>query len=59
MGRRSRARPYELWVFAYFDTGDGRSGDTSALGLLVDPDTGPAIVPVDKSLAVCPYPELP
>jgi hypothetical protein len=51
---------YELGVFAYFETGDGRSGDTyGVLGLLVDPGTGPAIVPVDKSLAVCPYPEPP
>lgn len=51
---------YELGVFAYFETEDGRSGDTyGVLGLLVDPETGPAIVPVDKSLAVCPYPELP
>jgi hypothetical protein len=51
---------YELGVFAYFETEDGRSGDTyGVLGLLVDPGTGPAIVPVDKSLAVCPYPEPP
>jgi hypothetical protein len=51
---------YELGVFAYYETEDGKSGDTyGVLGLLVDPETGPPIVPVDKSLAVCPYPELP
>ena len=51
---------YELSVFAYFDDGAGTSGDVSgALGLLVDPDREPAIIPVDESLAVCPYPQQP
>ncbi len=51
---------YELSVFANFDDGAGTSGDVSgALGLLVDPDREPAIVPVDESLAVCPYPDQP
>ena len=51
---------YELSVFANFDDGAGTSGDVSgALGLLVDPDREPAIMPVDASLAVCPYPEQP
>jgi hypothetical protein len=51
---------YELSVFAYFDDGAGTSGDVSgALGLLVDPDRGAAIVPMDESLLVCPYPEQP
>jgi hypothetical protein len=51
---------YELVAFAYFETGDGSSGDTSGgLGVLVDPDREPAIIPVDERLAVCPYPEQP
>jgi hypothetical protein len=51
---------YELVVFAYFETGDGSSGDTSGgLGVLVDPDRESAVTPVDETLPVCPYPEHP
>jgi len=51
---------YELSVFAYFDDGAGTSGDLAGtVGLLVDPDRAPAVVPVDESLAVCPYPDQP
>jgi hypothetical protein len=51
---------YELSVFAYFDGGGGTSGDLAGtVGLLVDPDRKPAVVPVDESLAVCPYPKQP
>jgi hypothetical protein len=51
---------YELSVFAYFDDGAGTSGDVAGtLGLLVEPDREPAIIPIDESLAVCPYPEQP
>ncbi|HEY7560921.1 MAG TPA: hypothetical protein VH650_01980 [Gaiellaceae bacterium] len=41
---------YELEVFAYFDAGDGRSGDVSgSLGLLVDDAAPLEIVPVPAS----------
>ena len=51
---------YELTVFAYFDDGEGTTGDASGgLGLLVDPEREPAVIPVDGTLAVCPYPEQP
>jgi hypothetical protein len=46
---------YELQVFVNFEADDGRSGDVSvALGLLVDPDAEPAVVPMPASAAVCP-----
>ena len=46
---------YELEVFVYFEANDGRSGDVSAaLGLVVDPDAEPAIVPMPAVAAVCP-----
>jgi hypothetical protein len=51
---------YELVVFAYFETEDGRSGDTSgALGLLVDPTIDPAGESLPAAIdpyVVCPYP---
>jgi hypothetical protein len=51
---------YELSVFAYFDDGAGTSGDLAGtVGLLVDPDRKAAVVPVNESLAVCPYPKQP
>jgi hypothetical protein len=51
---------YELLVFLYFDDGAGTSGDVSgAVGLLVDREREPAIVPVEEGHAVCPYPEQP
>jgi hypothetical protein len=52
---------YQLDVFVqHFDDGKGMTGDTSgSLGLLVDADRDPAIIPVDESLAVCPYPDQP
>jgi hypothetical protein len=52
---------YQLDVFVQaFDDGKGTTGDISgSLGLLVDPAGDPAIIPVDESLAVCPYPEQP
>ena len=51
---------YEFTVFAYFDDGKGTTGDASGgLGLLVDPEREPAVIPVDGTLAVCPYPEQP
>jgi hypothetical protein len=47
---------YELAVFAYFKAEDGSTGDTSGVvGLLVDPNRESAIVPIDATLAVCPY----
>jgi hypothetical protein len=51
---------YELAVFAYFETQDGRTGDTSGvLGLLVDSERQPAVIPIDKAWAVCPFPDQP
>jgi hypothetical protein len=45
---------YELQVFVYFEADDGRAGDVSAaLGLVVDPDAEPAIVPAPAAAAVC------
>jgi len=46
---------YELEVFVYFEADDGRTGDVSAaLGLVVNPDAEPAIVPMPAAAAVCP-----
>jgi hypothetical protein len=45
---------YELEVFVYFEADDGRSGDVSAaLGLVVDPEAEPEIVPAPAAAAVC------
>jgi hypothetical protein len=49
---------YEVDVFARFASNDGRKGDVSgSLGLLVDPERTPEIIPMDASLALCPFPE--
>jgi hypothetical protein len=46
---------YELQLFFYFDSDDGRTGDGSAaLGLLVDPSAEQEIVPMPAAAAVCP-----
>jgi hypothetical protein len=45
---------YELQLFFYFDSDDGRTGDGSAaLGLLVDPSAEQEIVPMPAAAAVC------
>ncbi|HYY33075.1 MAG TPA: hypothetical protein VE693_05755 [Gaiellaceae bacterium] len=47
---------YQLDVFARFGTNDGRQGDLSGtLGLLIDPDRAPEIIPTRAGLAVCPF----
>lgn len=48
---------YEVNVFARFRSNDGRTGDVSgALGILVDPDRAPEIIPADAKFDVCQFP---
>jgi hypothetical protein len=45
---------YELPVFVYFETDDGRSGDVSGvLGLRVDPEASPEVVPANAERGSC------
>jgi hypothetical protein len=47
---------YELDISALFEAEDGVSGDVSGtLGLVVDDSKAPSLVPLDRSLAVCPF----
>jgi hypothetical protein len=61
-GRETRWRAgldagaYQLDLFAYFKTDDGRTGDVSAtFGLLVQPSGNLQIQPVDPAQAACPF----
>ena len=50
------AGPYQLDLFAYFKTNDGRTGDVSAtFGLLVRPSGNLQIQPVDPRQASCQF----
>jgi hypothetical protein len=45
---------YELQLFVYFEADDGLQGDVSvALGLVVDPEAEPDVVPMPAVAAVC------